>query len=207
MEQLIKITTIPVEYELKISNAKVQRQRGNVQVEITREDGGFKMKSQHAKLNIDTYEGRSSFEPTISDAMAKYAEKGKSVARKVTAEYAADAKQLLKTKPGEGEQGLQSVIDQKVNARIRPDLFKIGFIPTARPEITFQPPELTVNYEMDQLEFDTKIDRGSFEFIPGSIELTITQRPDVVIEYIGTPMYVPPSAEEKFTGQEIDTLA
>lgn len=34
MEQLLKITTVPVQYELKINNARLEYSRSNAQVEI-----------------------------------------------------------------------------------------------------------------------------------------------------------------------------
>ena len=48
---------------------------------------------------------------------------------------------------------------------------------------------------MDKMNFDWRILKGDFEFIPGDIEFNITQYPDVMIEYIGGPIYVPPSAD------------
>ena len=36
---------------------------------------------------------------------------------------------------------------------------------------------------MDKLAIDWKMGEGSFEFTPGDIEFTVTQRPDVVIKY------------------------
>ena len=39
---------------------------------------------------------------------------------------------------------------------------------------------------------------GNYEFIPGDIEMSITQQPDVLIEYVGGPIYVPPSADPNY---------
>ena len=44
------------------------------------------------------------------------------------------------------------------------------------------------------MNFDWQVQKGTFEFIPGDIEISISQMPDVRIEYIGEPLYVPPSA-------------
>ena len=41
------------------------------------------------------------------------------------------------------------------------------------------------------------------EFIPGTIELSITQQPDVIIEYVGKPIYVPRVAAH-FNGENIN---
>ena len=44
-------------------------------------------------------------------------------------------------------------------------------------------------------------------FVPGNIELSILQYPDIEIEYVGGPIYVPPSAAEIFEGHQIDVEA
>ena len=51
---------------------------------------------------------------------------------------------------------------------------------------------------MDKLNFDWKFNQGDFEFTPGDIEFTMTQRPEVIIKYIGGPIYVPPSSDPNY---------
>ena len=38
------------------------------------------------------------------------------------------------------------------------------------------------------------------EFTPGDIEISVTQQPDVIIKYVGGPLYVPPSADPNYEG-------
>ena len=38
----------------------------------------------------------------------------------------------------------------------------------------------------------------NFTFVPGDIEFTMTQRPDVIIKYVGGPLYVPPSSDPNY---------
>ena len=76
--------------------------------------------------------------------------------------------------------------------------FQLGFTPSAPVDIQYQPGNLTINYEMDKLNFDLKIANGNFEFVPGNIEMSITQYPDLLIEYVGGPIYVPPSADPNY---------
>ena len=74
----------------------------------------------------------------------------------------------------------------------------IDFLPKVGPEITWDPGEMNIRYEMDKLNFDWKLNQASFEFTPGDIEFTVTQRPEVVIKYIGGPIYVPPSSDPNY---------
>lgn len=85
--------------------------------------------------------------------------------------------------------------------------FQLGFIPSAGAEITYQPGSITMDYQMDRLMFNVKLNNGNVEYIPGSIEIVITQWPDVQIEYMGRPVYVPPSAAERFEGETLDLSA
>ena len=88
MENLIKITTIPIAYELKINDAKLQYTQGSAEVEITRDKGGLKIKSNPIKLQMDTFDARSSIVPTTMQSIAQAAQRGTSIAYAATAEYA-----------------------------------------------------------------------------------------------------------------------
>ena len=43
-----------------------------------------------------------------------------------------------------------------------------------------------------------------FTFVPGDIEFTMTQRPDVIIKYVGGPLYVPPSADPDYEPVDVN---
>ena len=58
--------------------------------------------------------------------------------------------------------------------------------------------EMNIRYEMDKLNINWRMGDGSFEFTPGDIEFTVTQRPEVVIKYLGGPIYVPPSSDPNY---------
>ncbi|MGC4019593.1 MAG: DUF6470 family protein [Muricomes sp.] len=205
MDQLLKITTIPIEYELKVNNARLERRNGTAELEISRDEGGMKIKSRPIRLRLDTYEARNSVVPTTKNAIYAAAEKGQQATYEATAQFAREGQLLLKAQIGEGSEALQSILDQR-NAPATGE-FELGFLPKTGPNIEWDPPSISINYEMDKLNFDARIDWGNVEFIPGSIELSILQYPDVSIEYIGNPIYVPPSAAAKFTGEVIDVRA
>jgi len=197
MEQLIKITTIPIQYELKINEAKYERKSGTAEVEISREEGGgLKMKSRPIQLKIDSFDAWNSMNPTPKTSISQAAQAGQQAAMAASAQYMREGRQFLKTQIGEGSQA----IDQMLAQRTAPSTgsFTLGFTPSAKPEIDWTPPALSIEYEMDKLNFDLKKEQGQVEFIPGSVEMVITQMPDVKIEYVGDPVYVPPSAMEKF---------
>ena len=191
MEQLLKITTIPIQYELKINNARLEYRHANAQLEISRSKGGLQIKSRPVRLNLDSFEARTSVMPTVRQNIKKAAMRGKEMAYSASAAFAKEGQLMLKAKIGEDV--LNEIFRQRV--QLPTGDFKLGFIPTAPVDIQYQAPDLTIQYEMDKLNFDLKREKGDVQFIPGDIEFSITQYPDVRIEYIGGPIYVPPSAD------------
>ena len=194
MNQLIKITSVPIQYELKINNARLEYSRSRAELEISRNDGGLSIKSRPVKLNLDSTEARNSVVPTTARSVAQTAQAGKEAAYSATAQMAQEGHLLLNAKIGE------DVIGQIMQQRTAQPTgeFEMGFTPSAPVDISYEAPDLTINYEMDKLNFDLKVANGNFEFIPGNIEMSITQRPQVLIEYVGGPIYVPPSANPDY---------
>ncbi|MEF9941576.1 MAG: DUF6470 family protein [Lachnospiraceae bacterium] len=194
MENLLKITTIPIAYELKVHNARLEYSQGSTEVDITREKGGLKIRSHPIKLKMDTFDARSSVCPTTMQSISQAASRGENIAYAATAQYAKEGQLMVNAKLGDN---VFAQIDNQRNQKPTGQ-FQLGFTPKVGPNIEWSEPDLTIEYQMDKLNFDLKVNNGNFEFIPGNIEVSITQYPDVVIEYIGEPIYVPPSAAENF---------
>lgn len=112
---------------------------------------------------------------------------------------------LLKTKIGEGGEALKAMFEGR--AALPTGDFQMDFIPKTGPKIEWDPSSFSIRYDMDKLNFNMKIEKGKVEFIPGTIELSISQYPDVKIEYVGEPIYIPPSAAARFTGEKVDVKA
>lgn len=195
MEQLLRITNVPIMIELKVQNARLNYNQGTADVEISRDKGNLQIKSRPIKLRMDTFEARNSVVPTTARSIEQAAQKGKNAAYQATATMAREGQLLLSAKLGD------DALDQIIESRsdMSPDDFGITFLPTTGPNISWTPPDLTIQYQMDKLNFDWKVNNGNFEFIPGNIEVNIAQRPDLIIEYVGEPIYVPPSASPNFT--------
>lgn len=194
MKQLINITTVPIQYELKIQNARLQYKNATAEVEISRDKGGMRIKSRPVKLNIDSFEARNSVTPTTARSVAQTAQKGNQAAYEATAQLAQEGQLMLKAKIGEDVLGqIFANRNQQPTGE-----FELGFTPSEPVDINYEAGDLIINYQMDKLNFDLKVANGNFEFVPGDIELSITQHPEVRIEYIGGPIYVPPSADPNF---------
>ena len=200
MYPLIEITTVPIEVEMKVSHAKLEYSRGTADLEITRSDGGLSIKSRPIKLNIDTFEARNSVEPTAMRSVEQYAQRGQQAAYTATATYAQQGKMLLHAKIGQDVLG--EIAAESTMKNYKPNS-SITFIPSTPPEITWDPGEMNIRFEMDKLNFDWRINKPQFEFTPGDIELSVKQQPDVIIKCVGGPLYVPPSADPNYEPVDI----
>ena len=203
MKPLIEITTVPIQIEMKTTNAKLEYARGTAEMEITRDAGGLSIKSRSTRINIDTYEARNSITPTLARRLEQDAKKGQQAAYEATATYVDQGQMMMKTKWG--EEVITQLAEQAMMKNVKLGV-GIDFIPKAGPDITWDPAEMNIRYEMDKLNFDWKISKGDFKFTPGDIEFTVTQRPEVIVKYVGGPIYVPPSADPNYE-ESVDVKA
>lgn len=195
MKQLIEITTVPIRIEMKTSSAKLEYTQGTAEVEISRDKGGLNIKSRPIRVNIDTFEARNSLSPTLARKLRSDAQKGHQAAYEATAAYARQGQLLLTTRVGEelvtkfAEEAMMK--DVKTNVGL-------DFLPKVGAEITWDTGEVNIRYEMDKLSFDWKFGEQKFQFTPADIEFTVTQRPEVIVKYIGGAIYVPPSSDPNY---------
>lgn len=188
MEHLLSIQSQPIQYELKIHHAQLKWKSQQSLLEMHRTPGGFTMKNQPAKLSIDSSAARNSVCPTPSLALKQSAAKGVESADNYTQMLSKEASMLVKATPAQDI--LKTLIADR--ASYPTGDFELTFLPSTGPDIQYQPGQLSMDYQKDRVEFDTRVTHGNLEYIPGSVEVNITQWPDVIIDYIGKPMYIPP---------------
>lgn len=201
MEPLIEIKSVPIEVELKISPAKLEYTRGSADLEISRNEGGLSIRSRPIRLNLDTFESRSSIRPTPVQSVEQNVQKGTQAVYEATATYARQGQLLLNAKIGQELVTQFAAQSQETNAM---NNVNVEFLPRVGPEINWDPAEMNIRFEMDKLNFDWRLNQTNFEFIPGSIEVSVTQQPDVVITYVGGPLYVPASADPNYVPIDVE---
>ena len=200
MNPLIEIKTVPIEIQMKVTHARLEYARGTAQVEISRNKGGLNIRSQPIKVNLDTFEARNSVMPTTSTLIRQQAQAGIQGAYQATAVLAREGRMMMEARID------QDVIPQLAKAQNlgQPTNVNIDFIPTTGPDISWDGGEMGIRYEMDKLSFDWRMEQMSFTFVPGDIEFTMTQRPDVIVKYVGGPLYVPPSADPDYEPLDVN---
>ncbi len=200
MEPLIEITTVPIEIQMKVTNARLEYARGTAQMEVSRDKGGLNIRSRPIRVNIDTFESRSSVTPTTTQLIQQQAQQGMQGAYEATGVLAQEGRMMMEAK-------IKNVVPQLARQQTQgePVNNNIEFLPRVGPDISWDGGELSIRYEMDKLNFDWRMGQMNFTFVPGDIEFTMTQRPDVIIKYVGGPLYVPPSADPDY--EPIDVQA
>jgi hypothetical protein len=200
MEPVLEIKTIPMTFEMKINKARFELATTDATFEMSRSKGGLQMQMKPAKLRIDTVETK--YSAGIKSAMrsvADYAKRGVQAGYEAVATYARDGNLMLDINI------MDNPIPEIAMKKFISDVsFNLGFSPSVGPDISWDTGGISMSFTMDELDFDWNIGRPHIDFIPGSIEFIISEYPSVEINYIGTPIFVPPSANPNY--KEIDTL-
>lgn len=194
---LLQITTIPIQIEIKVTNGRFEHSDEYVQpqVNIKNRNGEFVMEAEPLKLNIDTYQARKSMgygHMTDGDMLKQKAQEGWSIAFQGTAKIASEGDQLAR--------GVSPAEIALNNARAGATVQTImEFLPKEGADVTFEAGKLNIEYQMGSQDINWDIHPDTpLEFIPGTVELIVHDRPRVEIEYIGDPIYVPPSANPNY---------
>lgn len=195
MTPLLEIKRVPIEIEMNISHAKLEYTHGTAELEISKNNDTLHIKSKSIRLNMDRFESSGR---TVSARSTDVAYKGKNNATyKATARYEQSGDLLLKAKLG---QGLPVQFTQNTK-----EYSQVQNVNLPANNSAIDTTELNIRFEMDKLNFDWHNSTYNFEFTPGNIEISVTQQPEVIIKYIGGPIYVPPSSDPEY--EPIDTRA
>lgn len=199
MEQLLNISTIPINVEITVNRARLDYNNHLPKVKVTRDRGGLQIEAEPIKLHLDGQRMRDSLNMKKSaDVTKDFADKGMKVSYQAIATIVQDGNKLI------SPQGISpaEIASQKVQRSIETIL---EFLPKEGPEMSWTGGTLKVNYQADKMNFDWDLkQQAAFNFVPGSIEFRVTQYPDVKIEYVGGPIYVPPSADPNYVEPELD---
>ncbi len=196
MYPLIEIKTVPIQIQMKIKGASLEYSRGTAEMEISRsESGGLDIKSRPVRLKLDSFEARNSITPTTVRSVEQAAQQGRQAAYEATSTYTQQGDLLMNAKVSD------PVLNQFSQEAVEKPLKReptLDFLPKTGVNVQWEDGDIQIRYEMDKLNFDWKIENGEFKFTPGDIEISVEQRPDVIIKYIGGPLYVPPSSDPNY---------
>ena len=201
MYPLIEIKTVPIEIEMKTTNARLEYARGTADLELSRERGGLPIKSRPIRVNLDTFEARGSIRPSAPQSIQQAAQAGEQAVYEATATYARNGRMMMESQLG---QDVLSELSAASTGVGQPVNVGIDFLPKVGVDMAWEGGEMSIRYEMDKMNFDWRMNQMQFEFIPGDIEISVKQQPDVLIKYVGGPLYVPPSADPNYQPTDVE---
>ncbi|MCL2109515.1 MAG: DUF6470 family protein [Oscillospiraceae bacterium] len=193
---LLSITSIPISVEISVTKAQLKNPNDpRPQIRVTTGDGGIQIEAEPTKIKIDTYAARSSMglgNKNYADFYKGEASKGMNLAYKGTARIVSDGNSLARgTTPGE-----LAIKNTRAGASIQTIM---EHIPKTGADVTFDEGTLNINYEVKDLDIDwANLKSSPMQFVPGRVDINITQMPKVIIEYRGDPIYVPASSNPKY---------
>lgn len=194
--QLLQITVTPMQYELEIEQGRLEYKqdflpRANVQTT----PGEFDIQSKPAQLRLDTYEARRSIGfASVGDRIADAAQKGAQHIAQYTRDSVEKGKQLAKIDEGVT---ISQLIRQKMIDSGKSQSFT-AFLPSQGPNLSWEPPEMRMNYQPGKTSYDWKVRSNAFSYVPGSVRMRITQYASVDVKYVGSPIYFPRSADPNY---------
>lgn len=191
--QLLKITSLPIKYQYNVERARLQYNNDRGSFSATKKNGYFDMKARNVQMRIDSYEQRRSMGlKSPAAATSDEAQKGMQVAREAVARYVDMGNQMSNAHKGAN-------IPDILWSRMQQDATgELTFVPVSPLDMSWEPAQLDINYTPATLNFDWRAAKNTIEFIPGKFTMNIVQYPKVEIEYIGGPIYAPPSADPNY---------
>lgn len=186
--QLLKITTTPIEYEMKIEHAKFEKVNP-----MEFNDAQVQIKTQNAQMKIDSSQMRRNLNMRNNDEFVKQnADRGMNNAMQKTAEYTQLGKQLSQVHNGTKVSDVfrNKMLNEAVSAAQQsPEYVQLG-----DPTFTWSPPKIDLSYIKNDDTRQYQTAKSNMEYVPGRFHMDIIQLPKVSIEYVGDAMYVPASS-------------
>lgn len=182
-----RATLAPAEDNAKTRQprAGAKRARGKAHIHSAPAQGNIASSTSRAGAGIQT----------APQPVREFAQTSRADAAEAARSYSEQGNQVA------GSRGKGAPIAEMASSKmIRTAETILAFIPSAPPEITAaEEDSLSFGDSSDPLPCDWNMQtRPMLEYVPGNIEFTVEQYPEVIIEYIGSPIYVPASADPNY---------
>jgi len=192
--QLLQISTTPVKYELEIERARLEYNQDFIpKAKVKTQQAKLEMRSRNAQVLVDTYKARRSMgQNNNGDFYKLFSDKGGESISRATRDHVETGNSLTRIDIGVN---ISQIIEQKM---LEQPVSYLAFIPNPGTEISWIPSEFSIDFKQGDLKYDWQVMRDIMNYVPGSVRMTILQQPKVNIEYMGRPVYIPPSADPEY---------
>lgn len=182
MEPLITIETVPIKIEFVEKKPLKMSAVHETQISVAQEQGTQSIKAQPLIIPVqDTFESSSTYNWDHSTYTA-------------TAKVGDDGNLKLNIQMEDGE--ARSIRFEQTNRGI--DSIA-ALLPSTTQDENYAASSMEISFSMNDLPSAMPaVDNMSAEFYPPDLELVVTQRPKVIITYVGGPIYVPRSSDPDY---------
>ncbi len=194
--QLIRITSQPIKYNIQTQSARLEMEvpklpKGEMSHDPTRID----LHTQNARVNVDATELFESLNVrSVGSWLQVFAQRGRqSVYQKIGEEV------QLGNQIGEIDKGvtIAQIVQQKMMQSADITTYT-EFIPSGKVRSSYQPYDVSLDYHAGSVETEWQKQQNVMNYIPGKFSIEILQYPKVSVEWLGSPTYVPPSADPNY---------
>lgn len=190
---LLQITTTPARYEYEISRARLEISQEKPAVDRTTRRASLNMRQQAGRFEMNSIRRRSDmgFKGVVDQANYQ-ADKGLDASQEATENYASFGTQILNFHKG------ANIPDALWSQSMQRSGGDLVLVPLSPVEMHYMPATLSADYVPGQMSANWNIGRARLDFVPGSFALNFSQYASISIEYVGGPIYAPPSADPNF---------
>ncbi len=201
MEQLLDIIHIPLSFEMKVHNAKLEIsddnffQQGIVDfTDLTPYTPRLYFDTREYKYKARSTAGHQTGPVSYEDQIL--------MSMSGTADLAKEEKSLMET------QDSTSTLSAFTFQHIQPTIQSTIGIPAYPADFDWDTQSLSVQYETDRQNYEwlTK-NRPKLKFTPASVEFVVKEYARVEFKYLGKPQYVPPSASPDYQPPKMNVTA
>lgn len=193
IKPLLQITTTPARYEYQVTKARLEISQEQPTVERTTKRASLNMSQQAGRLEMNTVRRRADmgFRGVVEQANYQ-ADKGQQAVKEVTENYVDAGNQLANFHKG------ANIPDTMWSQSMQHSKGDLVLVPLSPVEIHYIPASLTTDFQPGEISANWDVGKARLEFVPGDFKLNFTQYASINIEYLGGPVYVPPSADPNF---------
>lgn len=193
IKPLLEITTTPARYEYEISHARLEISQKHPTVERTTRRASVNMRSQSGRFEMNSTARRSDmgFKGVVDRANYE-ADLGKAGAKEATGNYVDFGNQMANIAHG------GNIPDALYSQMMQHSKGDLVLVPVSPIDIHYIPASLAMDFTPGEMSANWNIGRARLDFVPGSFDIRFTQYSSIKIEYLGGPLYVPPSADPDF---------
>lgn len=173
MDQLITIETVPIKIEFVEKNPLALSSVQPTEMEVKQESGQQQIQSKPIRIALQDY-----YEPSMS-----YQWENSTYTATSQFDDSGNLKLDISMEDGEA----RAIRFKQANRSIES---MTSHVNTGSMQISIPLTQLSSGMP--------EVNNFNTEFLPPDLELVVTQRADVVIKYVGGPIYVPPSSDPNY---------